>query len=216
MGRKSLTQFNTEKDEWYYQDKIYLNPKSEESLYNELKEFRQSLSKEEDDTFFIDCFDNLLTEGQGGDETPGSTGEIHIEDSKGLSDRPDDFNSGGFFDEKLKVLKDEIEDINRNLEEREKIEKISTDSIDTEIKEVKRQLDEIYTWKKGEKSTIEFIRMEFIKQLTSLYREKRQNTLGFWKDRVFEKRDRRNLLLEYKSLGWTDNLAVINNKGKRP
>jgi hypothetical protein len=213
LGRKSLTEFDMEKDVRYYQDKIYINRQDSNTLYDELKEFRQSLSKEENDTFFIDCFNDLLTERQDDDEARTPTGEIRTEDSKGMSVRPDDLNSGGFFDEKLKVLKDEIEDINRNLEERKKIEKISTDSIDSEIDEVKRQLHEIYTWKKGEKQTIEFIRMEFIKHLTALYREKRSNSLNLWKDSVFEKRDRRNLLLEYKSLCWTDELAFEKKTG---
>lgn len=214
IGSKSLTQFDTEKDEWYYQDKIYINPKGVESLYSELKEFRQSLSKEGNDTFFIGCINDLLTQRKGDDEARKSTGDIRIKDSKGISGKFEfDLNSAGFFDEKLKVLKDEIEDINRNLEKREKIQKSSTDLIDTEIGEVKRQLHEIYTWKKGEKSTIEFIRMEFLKQLTALYREKRSNCLSFWKDSVFEKRDRRNLLLEYKSLCWTDELAIEKKIG---
>ena len=95
------------------------------------------------------------------------------------------------------------------------IEKESGYSIDFEIKEVKRHLHEIYTWKKGDKSTIEFIRMEFLKQLASLYREKRMNGLSFWKDNVFEKRDRRNLVFEYKELTWMDGLAFENSKQRK-
>jgi hypothetical protein len=98
MGRKILTQFDSEKDEWYYQDKIYIDPESSDSLYDELKEFRQSLSKEQDDSFFIDRFNELLAEGQGYDEPGRPTGEIRIEKSKDIPDRPDDLNTGGFFD----------------------------------------------------------------------------------------------------------------------
>lgn len=205
--------FDSEKDEWYYQPKIYINRKDPNSLYYDLKEFRISLSNETSDDLLED---NLLSEISK-EETEESIkkllGNSQGQDSKTiLKKRLEAGKAGGFFEDKLKILKDEIEDINRNLDEREKIEKTSSDCIDGEIDEVKRQLHEIYTWKKGEKSTIEFIRMEFLKQLASLHREKRQSSLGFWKDRVFEKRDRRNLLLEYKSLDWMDALARKNGK----
>jgi hypothetical protein len=45
MGKK-LEQFDSEKDKWYYQPKIYVNRKDSDSLYNELKEFRISLAND--------------------------------------------------------------------------------------------------------------------------------------------------------------------------
>lgn len=212
VGRKNLTQFDAEKDEWYYQPKIYVNRRDSDSLYNELKEFRQSLSKEQDGTFFTDRFSELLAEGEQDDEPRRLAGEIPVKESKGMPGRPDDQDTGGFFDEKLQLLKDEIEDINRNLEERGKIEIQSGDSIDSEIRAFNSRLQEIYTWKIPNQQAVEFIRMEFLKQLASLYREKRSNSLNFWKDSVFEKRDRRNLLMEYKSLCWADELSGTMGK----
>jgi hypothetical protein len=211
--KRRLSDFDMEKDEWYYQPIIYINRKDSNSLYYELKEFRISLSNETSTELTLD---NLISE---------FSKEETEEPIKKLQDNPQEQDSkivlqknseagkaAGFFEDKLKILKDEIEDINRNLEERKLIEKTAADSIESEIKEVKRQLHEIYTWKQGEKSTIEFIRMEFLKQLASLNREKRQSSLGFWKDRVFEKKDRRNMLLEYKSLDWMG--ALTRKKGK--
>lgn len=211
MGKR-LSEFDIEKDEWYYQEKVYINPKSSDPLYNELKEFRQSLTKEFEDGLITGSLKEILTMDEPDEEIKKSKTLQRVEFSKSIENTPEALNSSGFFDEKLKILKDEIEDINRNLKERKLIEKTATYSIESEIKEVKRQLHEIYTWKQGEKSTIEFIRMEFLKQLASLYREKRQSGLGLWKDRVFEKKDRRNLLLEYKALDWMG--ALSRKKGK--
>lgn len=41
---KKLSQFDVEKDDWYYQKKLYVNTRSSDSLYDELKEFRLELS----------------------------------------------------------------------------------------------------------------------------------------------------------------------------
>lgn len=214
--KKGLSDFDKEKDEWYYQPKIYVNRKDSNSLYYELKEFSISLSNEASSDLDIDRLLSEFSKEETEEPVKKMPGKPQEQDFKGtLEKKLDNGIAGGFFEEKLKILKDEIEDINRNLEDREKIEKISGDSIDGEIREVKRQLHEIYTWKQGEKSTIEFMRMEFLKQLASLNRERRQSGLGFWKDRVFEKKDRRNLLIEYKSLNWTGEFDGKMGKDER-
>ncbi len=211
--KRRLSDFDKEKDEWYYQPKIYINRKDSNSLYYDLKEFRISLSNETSGEIIEDNLLSELSKEETEESIKKLQGHPQEKDPESVLQKNSGAGkAGGFFEDKLKILKDEIEDINRNLEERKLIEKTAADSIESEIKEVKRQLHEIYTWKQGEKSTIEFIRMEFLKQLASLNREKRQSSLGFWKDRVFEKRDRRNMLLEYKSLGWTGTLS--RKKGK--
>ncbi|MGD2091534.1 MAG: hypothetical protein PVH61_35505 [Candidatus Aminicenantes bacterium] len=212
MRRKSLSSFDSEKDSWYYQEKIYIDPKSDDSLYNELKEFRQSLTKELDTGINPVDYPDFFSEPEKDERNRRSTGNTPEEHSTGAASKGDSLNTGGFFDGKLQLLREEIEDINRNLEERQTIEKQSEVSIDEEIEQVKQRLHDIYTWKEPSKQTIEFIRMDLLKQLASLNREKRQSGLGFWKDRVFEKRDRRNLLFEYKSLNWTGEFS--RNKGK--
>lgn len=214
MGRKGLSDFDKEKDEWYYQPKIYVDRQDTDSTYNELKEFRLRTSKEADEELMDDGMLDELSKKEPGKSVKrlkDSPDKRHFKDEPVKIQELEE--SGGFFDGKTQLLKEEIEDINRNLEKRARIEKESGDSIDFEIKEVKRHLHEIYTWKKGDKSTIEFIRMEFSKQLASLYREKRSNCLSYWKDSVFEKRDRRELLFEYKSLSWTNDLAFEKRTG---
>jgi hypothetical protein len=214
LGRKSLTQFNVDKDEWYYQPKVYINRQDSESLYTDLKEFRQSLSQDHDNDFTVGIKELLaIDKMNGGAKKP--IGECRMDDSEGISSKPESLNPSGFFSEKLKLLKEEIEDINRNLEERNKVENSAYESIESEIREIKRYLHEVYTWKKGDKQTIELLRMEFLRQLASLNQEKRKSRLGFWKDRVFEKKDRRNLLFEYKSLDWAGNFDMKDNKERQ-
>lgn len=61
-------------------------------------------------------------------------------------------------------------------------------------------MQDLYGWRKGDKATVEMTRLELLRQLTALYREKRMNSLNHWKDVTFELRDLRQLLSEYKSL----------------
>lgn len=213
MGKK-LEQFDKEKDVWYYQPKIYINRKDSESFYNELKEFRISLSNDAANELYDDGLLSGLFEKEMEQAVKRVKGNPKVQDSRGaFLKEPAASKADGFFEDKLKILKDEIEDINRNLDERAQLEAESGNSIDSEIREVERHLHEIYTWKKGDKSTIEFIRMEFIKQLGALNREKRMGRLNFWKDWVFEKRDRRGLVFDYKSLVWMNGIASEKPEG---
>ncbi len=214
LGRKNLTQFNAEKDEWYYQDKIYLNKQDSDSLYNELKEFRQSLTKKIDTELNPVDYPEFFSEQKEERVSKKSTSQMPVKNSASTKPKPESLKTGGFFDGKLQLLKKEIEDININLKEREKIEVQSESLIDQEIEQLKQRLHEIYTWKEPNKQTIEFIRMDLLKQLASLNREKRQSGLGFWKDRVFEKKDRRNLLFEYKALNWTGEVSGKKHRGE--
>ncbi len=58
---KKLAQFDAEKDEWYYQPKIYINPKSADILYSETVEFRSSLSRDLSKKF-LENLDSMLEE----------------------------------------------------------------------------------------------------------------------------------------------------------
>jgi hypothetical protein len=51
---KKLTKFEVEKDEWYYQPKIYINPKGADPLYSEAIEFKSSLSRDMSRKFLED------------------------------------------------------------------------------------------------------------------------------------------------------------------
>ncbi len=206
--------FNMEKDQWYYQPQIYVNRKDTDTTYSELKNFRLWANQGAEE----DLMDDRMVAELSKKESERRTKRLKVSpDEKQSQDSIgkvlETGGTDGFFDGKTQLLKEEIEDINRNLEKRIKIKEESGYSINFEIKEIKRHLHEIYTWKKGDKSTIEFIRMEFLKLLAALYREKRSNCLGYWKDSIFEKRDRRELLFEYKSLVWTNDLNSEERTG---
>jgi hypothetical protein len=200
MKKKSANS-NLEKEEKEYLTEFYPGHNDDDSLYNELKELRESLSKE----FSYGLIkENPIPEfsKEKPEKSPHSMGrDSQNKSSKSnLQNISEPLKTVGLLEDKLEILKDEIEDINRNLEGREKIEKDFNDLLDEEIKELKRQLYEIPNWEKGDKKNLEFIKLELFRQICSLSREKRLNKLNFWKDKIFEKRERRNLLFEYKSL----------------
>jgi hypothetical protein len=220
LGKKSQTQsnFDAEKSVWYYQPQIYINSIGEGSLYNELKDFRESLSRE--DPLLSDSGFKLkdwLIDPEEEEERKRRSGVISddLKIKSALSfEKQSKIGDTGFFYNKLELLKKEIEEINSDLSDRKEIENIHNDLIDKEINEIKLHLHEIYTHKnRGSDSTIEFIRLELTKLLASLYREKRSGNIGVWKDSVFEKKDRRELLFEYHSLKFTDNLTGKGLKG---
>ena len=199
--KKKSTNSKLEKEEENHQSEFYPGESNDDSLYNELRELRESLSKE----FSYGVIKENSSPGFSNEEphkSPHRTGmDSQGENAKSiLKNSSEPLKTVGFLEDKLEILKDEIEDINRNLEGREKIEKDFNDLLDEEIKELRRQLYEIPTWQKGDKKNLEFIKLELFRQICSLSREKRLNKLNFWKDKIFEKRERRNLIFEYKSL----------------
>lgn len=199
--KKKSTNSNLEKEEKDNLTEFYPGQNDDDSLYNELKELRESLSKE----FSYRAIRENSIPGFSKEE-PEKTPQSPGSDSQGkgsksiLKNSSEPLKTVGFLEDKLEILKDEIEDINRNLEGREKIEKDFNDLLDAEIEELRRQLYEIPTWQKGDKKNLEFIKLELFRQICSLSREKRLNKLNFWKDKILEKRERRNLIFEYKSL----------------
>ena len=211
---KKLTLFDLEKDEWYYQPKIYINPKSSNSIYYEFKEFRVSLSKHNSNKIIEDDLLAVFSKEEKEQIIKSLRNHFQKQDSKSiLKNKLKPGRTNGFFEDKLITLKEQIEQINRNLIEREKMEKEFNSTINSEITELKRQLHEISTWTKGDKATIEAIRLELLRQICTLNREKRVNRLNFWKDKVFELRDLRGLLFEYKSLKWMNELAFERLNG---
>ncbi len=214
MGRKSQTQlnFDTEKSEWYYQPKIYVNREDSGSLYDDLTEFRLSLSEDVENDVINENFKALFDDDYDDDELRKTAGPPNEEspNTAGLNSMVQE--PGPFFDSKLELLKAEIEDINRNISIRVKIHKCGAQCIESELKILRNRLHELYTWTTGDKATVETVRMELTRQLCALNREKRASKLNLWKDKVFEKRDRRQLLFEYKSLSWTNDLTLKNGK----
>jgi len=217
VGNKSQTQsnFDTEKSVWYYQPKIYIDKKDDNSLYEELKEFRLSLSEDVENEVITEDLNTLFEEDYSDEEIKRTSGEPKDDfyEHNDLSDPPS--NSEPFSDGKFELLKSEIEDINRNIAIRVSIGKCIARCIESEKKILRQKLHELYTWTTGDKATVETVRMELTRLLCGLNREKRANKLNLWKDKVVEKRDRRKLLFEYKSICWMNGISVENRKERK-
>jgi hypothetical protein len=202
MGKKSIDS-NQDRDERNGQTDIYPDKDEDDSLYNELRELRESLAREfPDETceistnpIFSDDEAELVLENPGKE-----TGRDANASQSVMKESVRHQHAGGLLKDKLEILKAEILAINRSLDGREEIEKKFSDLIDSEIKELRRQLFAIPTWLKGDKKHLEFVQLELFRQIYSLLREKRMNRVNLWKDKASERRDRRDLLFEYKSL----------------
>ena len=142
---KKLTQFDTEKDEWYYQPKIYINPKSAEPLYSETIEFKSSLSRDMSRKF-LDNLDSMLEE-----DDESEKGKTRKKRNDKNSDLGEIINSNhklrkpviSFFCDKARVIKEELEKLNNYLETRKEIHERSVANIQEDIEVLKRFLKEL-------------------------------------------------------------------------
>ena len=198
---KKLTQFDVEKDEWYYQPKIYINPKSTDPLYSEAIEFKSSLSRDMSRKF-LDNLDSMLEE--------------ESEHERAKTKRKPSNNSGpgkflnnnhklrkpviSFFSDKAKVLKNEIDEINQNADERRRIHEESHNLIKKDIKETERLLHEISLYSPGTKHSIDIRRLDLEREIIGLRKELRISKLSLWKDLVFLRRELREIIFEYQAL----------------
>lgn len=211
--KKKLTQFDSEKDEWYYQPKIYINHKGADELYSETIEFRSFLSRDMSKKF-LDDMDSFLEENDSS--------------KKGKSKKRKNINSGigrllknngnlrkpviSFFSDKAKVLKEEIDKINRDMEERKKIHKEVQCNIMKDVKEVERLLFEISLYSPGTKHSIDIRRIDLEREMIALSKELRLSKLSLWKDFVFLRRELREIIFEYQALKRMGEL--VENGGK--
>ena len=209
---KKLSQFDVAKDEWYYQKKLYVNTRSSDSLYEELKEFRTGLAKSnpEDSDFkrlLEDLYEEddyaLLKKAKKDRERPETNAASSLPSTE----------AAGFLDLKLSLLRKQIELAKANLRERKAIYEKSRLDVYYEIRRVKTELHDLYGWRKGEKATTDATKMELFRQMAALYREKRMNGLNHWKDLTIELRDLRTLVAEYKSLKALVAVADIEGDG---
>ena len=97
-------------------------------------------------------------------------------------------------------MRGQIEVSKANLRERKALYERSRLDVYYEIKRLKAELQELYGWRKGEKASVDASKMELLRQMAALYRDKRMNWLSHWKDLTAELRDLRTLVAEYKSL----------------
>lgn len=211
--KKTLQSFDTEKDEWYYQPKIYINPRSADPLYSDTIEFKSSLSRDLSKKL-LNELDSLLEEEDKPD--------------KGRAKKRNNKNSGlgkllnsnqklrkpviSFFSDKARVLKEEIEKINQDMEIRKKIQRKSQEDICKDVKEVRRLLHELSLYSPGTKHSIDVRRLDLERELIGLGKEKRLAKLSLWKDIVFLRRELREIVFEYQALKRMGEL--VENGGK--
>ena len=198
---KKLTMFDTEKDEWYYQPKIYINHKTTDELYSDTVEFRSSLSRDMSRKF-LENLDSILEEEEDVDKGKtkkrnNKNSELgkHINENHKLK-KP----VISFFSDKAKVLKGEIEKINQDMNERRQIHKDSTCHVKKDLKDTERLLQEISLYAPGTKHSIDIRRMDLEREIIGLRKELRISRLSLWKDLVFLRRELREIIFEYQAL----------------
>ena len=195
--KKKLSAFDSEKDVWYYQPKIYIDTKSADALYEEKTEFRSSLSRELAKKV-VDSLDVLLDEDEKGEKVKrkGEANFAGILKANGKIRKP----VVSFFADKARVLREEIEKINAEADERRRLHSEMKSMIEADLKEVKRLLSEISLYAPGTKHSIDLRRIELEREMLSLRKERRLAEISLWKDLVLLRREMREIVFEYQAL----------------
>jgi len=212
--KKKLSSFDSEKDEWYYQPKIYINPKSAESLYDESLEFRSSLSRDLSKKIvshldsFLENGNNERKNGKLKRRNGDNSGMAALLKTNGKIRKP----IISFFSDKAKVLREELEKINRDVEARKKIHDEVKEDVCKDVKEIRRLLHEISLYSPGTKHSIDLRRMDLEREMIGLGKELRLSKLTLWKDIVSLRHEMREILFEYQALKRMAEL--VENGGK--
>jgi len=107
----------------------------------------------------------------------------------------------GILDERIRNLREAIEEIDAALANRKVLNVRFIEQIDREAEEVKRHLNMLQPpWKAGFYPELEFLRLSFHKSLTSRAKEQRSEQLKYWENGVNLAKERRKFLDEYKAL----------------
>lgn len=213
LTKKRLSSFDSEKDEWYYQEKLYVNTRTPDSLYEELKEFRAAPSGEDnDDATFKRLMEDLYDEDERA-LLKKTRKENERAGTSVVACPPPSVEALGFLDLKLSLLRGQIEVSKANLRERKALYERSRLDVYYEIKRLKAELQDLYGWRRGERATIDASKMELLRQMAALYRDKRMNWLNHWKDLTVELRDLRTLIAEYKSLKALASIGELEGDG---
>ena len=211
--KKKLELFDTEKDEWYYQPKIYVNHRGADELYSETIEFRSSLPRYMSRKF-LDVLDSFMEEdestkaGKSNRRKNNNSGIGRLLNKNGKLRKP----VISFFSDKAKVLKEEIDKINLDIEIRRKIHREFQDLICKDKKDIKGMLHEISLYSPGTKHSIDIRRLDLERELIGLGKELRLSKLSLWKDLVFLRRELREIIFEYQALKRMGEL--VENGGK--
>lgn len=104
------------------------------------------------------------------------------------------------FSNKLKILREAIEEIDREIEERIELGKSFKERIDAEIFKCQTHLQHIENYTLGYNPSIEFRRMGLERQILILTKELRSEELRAWEDLVSLMKERRTFVMEYENL----------------
>jgi hypothetical protein len=118
-----------------------------------------------------------------------------------------------FFADKARVLKEEIDKINQDAEERKRLHGETKDEICADSKEIRRLLQEISLYSPGTKHSIDLRRIELEREMLGLRKESRIAGLSLWKDSVMLRHELREIIFEYQALRRMAEL-VENGGGK--
>lgn len=102
---------------------------------------------------------------------------------------------------RLQILKDAIEEIDRQIEQRKKLTGHFREQIDSEIEECQSFLGKLpYPWSEGFVPKMEFIRISLHKSLLTRRKDKRSEELSFWEDLTGLIKEKRKLMMEYEEI----------------
>ena len=208
--RKKLSSFDSEKDVWYYQPKIYIDTRSADALYEEKLEFRSSISRQLAQKV-VDNLEALLDEDEKGGKAKrkGEGNFAGILKANGKIRKP----VVSFFTDKARVLREEIEKINAEADERKRLHSEMKSMIEADLKEVKRLLAEISLYAPGTRHSIDLRRIELEREMLSLRKERRLAEVSLWKDLVFLRREMREIVFEYQALKRMAELVENGGRG---
>ena len=106
----------------------------------------------------------------------------------------------GTFEEKLEILKEAIEEIDSEIGIRKELSRKSRLDLNHSRGWLSDSLREFDGWQFGYKPSVDFRRTALERELLGIYREVRQDQQRTFSDIVSLKKERRSLLMEYKSL----------------
>jgi hypothetical protein len=141
-------------------------------------------------------------------EDPGFPFQEYLEDSESQEDftvqETGEQNLpqilSGTFEERLAILKEAIEEIDSEIDVRKELSKSFQFGLKDARDWLTKSLREFEQWQFGYKPSVDFRRTALERELLGVYREARTERQRAFTDIVALKKERRKLLMEYKSL----------------
>jgi len=105
-----------------------------------------------------------------------------------------------FFEDKLKRLREGIEELDEQIERRVDLKRKHEKRIQQEVDEVESRLDTVSHWEPGYKPSCDSLRSDLERERMNLEKEQRLEEFGYWKDVGMLRKERLSLLGEYETL----------------